>query len=121
MRSNWRLVKELLMRRNGNESVNFVAGCFSYALNAGYKFHVFFPQILVFFFHVDEKWGPISCTHQSVWGAKNTLQLRYTSFPAMTDLSRFEIWQVFLHENLCYVSITMHECVQIGVRLKNCS
>ena len=29
--------------------------------------------------------------------------------------------QVLLHENLCYVSITMHECVQIGVRLKNCS
>ena len=44
MRSNWRLVKELLMRPNDNESVNFVAGCFSFALNAGYKFHVFFPS-----------------------------------------------------------------------------
>ena len=112
----------MLLRRSGNESVNFVAVYFSFALNEGYKLHVFITQILVlFFFHVDEKWGPISCTHQSVWGAKNTLQLRYTSFPAMSDLSRFEIWQVLLHENLCYVSITMHECVQIGVRLKNCS
>ena len=50
MRSNWRLVKELLMRPNGNESVNFVAVCSSFALNAGYKFHVFFPQILVLLF-----------------------------------------------------------------------
>ena len=81
----------------------------------------FFLKFWFFYFEVEEKCGLISCTHQSVWGAKNTLQLRYTSFPAMSDLSRFEIWQVFLHENLCYVSITMHECVQISVRLKNCS
>ena len=47
MRSNWRLVKELLMRPNGNESVNFVVLYFSFALNDGYKFHVFFPQLLV--------------------------------------------------------------------------
>ena len=78
MRSNWRSVKELLLRPSGNESVNFVAVHFRVALNEGYKFYVFFPQILVLFFHVDEKWGLISYTHQSVWGAKNTLQLRNT-------------------------------------------
>ena len=50
MRSNWRLIKELLMRPNGNESVNFVVLYFSFALNDGYKFHVFFPQILVLLF-----------------------------------------------------------------------
>ena len=50
MRSNWRLVKELLMRANGNESVNFVVLYFSFALNDGYKFHVFFSQILVLLF-----------------------------------------------------------------------
>ena len=50
MRSNWRLVKELLMRANGNESVNFVVLYFSFALNDGYKFHVFFPQILFLLF-----------------------------------------------------------------------
>ena len=42
MRSNWRMVKELLMRPNGNESVNFVAVCFSFALNAGYKLNFMF-------------------------------------------------------------------------------
>ena len=40
-------VKELLLRPSGNESVNFAVVYFSVALNEGYKFHVFFPQILV--------------------------------------------------------------------------
>ena len=78
MRSNWRLVKELLMRPNGNESVNFVVVYFSFALNEGYKFYVFFPQILVLLFSHRRIMGPISCTHQSVWRAKSALQLRYT-------------------------------------------
>ena len=63
-------------------------------------------QILYFFlsnfqflyFHLDEQWGLIPCTHQSVWRAKNALQLRYKTFPAMSDLLRFEIWPVFLLE-----------------------
>ena len=55
----------------------------------------------------------------TVWGAKSALQLRYTWFPPMSDLLRFEIWQVFLLENLCDVSLRMHECVQIGVWLNN--
>ena len=40
----------MLLRRSGNESVNFVAVYFSFALKEGYKFHVFFPQILVLLF-----------------------------------------------------------------------
>ena len=44
MRSNWRLVKQLLMRPNGNKSVNFFVLYFSFALNDGYKFHVFFSS-----------------------------------------------------------------------------
>ena len=34
----------MLLRRSGNESVNFVAVYFSFALNEGYKFHFFFPS-----------------------------------------------------------------------------
>ena len=44
MRSNWRSVKELLLRPSGNESVNFVAVHFSFALNEGCKFYVFFHK-----------------------------------------------------------------------------
>ena len=36
----------------------------------------------------------------------------------MSDLLRFEIWQIILLENLFDVSLRMHECVQIGVWLK---
>ena len=44
--------------------------------------------------------------HSSIcWRAKNALQLRYTCFPAMSDLLRFEIFQVFLLENLCDVCL----------------
>ena len=76
----------------------------------------FFPSNFQFFyFQIDEQWGLISCTHQSVWRAKNALQLRYTWFPAMSDLWRFEIWQVFLLENLCDVCLWKHRCVQIGL------
>ena len=65
--------------------------------------------------------GLISSTHQSVWRAKNALQLRYTWFPGMSDLLRFEISQVFLLENLCDVCLRKHRCVKIGNRLKNLS
>ena len=37
----------------------------------------------------------------------------------MSDLLRFEIWQVFLLQNLCDVSLRMHKYVKIGVSLKN--
>ena len=83
------------------------------------NFMFFFLKFWFFYFHVEEKWGLISCTYQSVWGAKSALQLRYTWFPPMSDLLRFDIWQVFLLENLCDVSLRMHECVQIGVWLNN--
>ena len=63
----------------------------------------------------------MSRTHQSVWRAKNALQLRYTWFPAMSDLLRFEILQFCLLENLCDVCLWKHRCVKIGNRLKNCS
>ena len=77
---------------------------------------IFFPSNFQFFyFQIDEQWGLISCTHQSVWRAKNALHLRYTWFPAMSDLWRFEIWQVFLLENLCDVCLWKHRCVQIGL------
>ena len=39
------------MTPSGNESVNFLVVHFSFALSEGYKFHVFFPQILVLFSH----------------------------------------------------------------------
>ena len=65
--------------------------------------------------------GLISSTHQSVWRAKNALQLRYTWFPGMSDLLRFEISQVFLLENLCDVCLRKHRCVKIGAGLPNCS
>ena len=78
-------------------------------------YFIFFPPKFQFFYlQIDEQWGLISCTHQSVWNAKNAPQLRYTWFPAMTDLLRFEIWKVFLHENLCDVCLWKHRCVQIG-------
>ena len=64
--------------------------------------------------------GLISRTHQWVWRAKNALQLRYTWFPAMSDLLRFQISQVFLLQNLCDVCLRKHRCVKIGNRLKNC-
>ena len=62
---------------------------------------IFFPPNFQFlYFQIDEQWGLISCTHQSVWRAKNALQLRYRWFPAMTDLLRFEIWQVFFYSKI---------------------
>ena len=79
------------------------------------------PNFQFLYFQIDEQWGLISCTHQSVWRAKNELQLRYTWFPAMSDLLRFEIWQVLLLENLCDVCLRKHGCVKIGAGLKNCS
>ena len=83
---------------------------------------IFFPlKFQFFYFQIDEQWGLISCTHQSVWRAINALQLTYTWFPAMSDLLRFEIWQVFLLENLCDVCLWKHHCVKIGAGLKNCS
>ena len=39
----------------------------------------------------------------------------------MSDLLRFEIWQVFLLENLCDVRLWKHRWVKIGVGLPNCS
>ena len=85
-------------------------------------YFIFFPLKFHFFYlQIDEQWGLISCTHQSVWNAKNALQLRYTWFPAMTDLLRFEIWKVLLLENLCDVCLWKHRCVKIGAGLKNCS
>ena len=84
---------------------------------------IFFPlsNFQFFYFNIDEQWGLILCTHQWVWRAKNALQLRYMWFPAMSDLLRFEIWQVFLLKNLCDLYLWKHRCVQIGVRLHNCS
>ena len=83
---------------------------------------IFFPSNFQFFhFQIDEQWGLISCTHQSVWGAINALQLTYTWFPAMSDLLRFEIWQVLLVENLCDVCLWKHRCLKIGAGLRNCS
>ena len=77
---------------------------------------IFFPSNLQFFyFQIDEQWGLISCTHQSVWRAINALQLTYTWFPAMSDLLRFEIWQVLLLEKPCDVCLWKHRCVQIGL------
>ena len=57
--------------------------------------YFFLSNFQFFYFHLDEQWGLIPCTHQSVWRAKNALQLRYKTFPAMSDLLRFEIWQFF--------------------------
>ena len=93
---------------------------FSFALNEGYKFY-FFPQILVLLFSDWRVMGLISCTHQPVWAAKSALQLRYTWFPAMSDLLRFEVWQVFLLENLSDVCLRMLRPFKIGVVLNDCS
>ena len=82
---------------------------------------IFFASNFQFYFHIDKEWGLVSRTHQSVWRAKNALQLRYTWFPAMRDLLRFEIRQVLLLENLCDVCLWKHPCVKIGVGLPNCS
>ena len=83
---------------------------------------IFSPSNFQFlYFQIYEEWGLISCTHQSVWRAKNALQLRYTWFPAMSDLLRFEIWKVLLLENLCDVCLWKHGCLKIGAGLKNCS
>ena len=77
----------------------FIIVHFSFALYERYKFYIFFYQNFQFFyFHLDEQWGLMPCTYQSVWRAKNALQLKYKRFPAMSDLLRFEIWQVFLLE-----------------------
>ena len=77
----------------------FIIVHFSFALYERYKFYIFFSQNFQFFyFHLDEQWGLKPCTYQSVWRAKNALQLKYKRFPAMSDLLRFEIWQVFLLE-----------------------
>ena len=75
---------------------------------------IFSPSNFQFlYFQIYEQWGLISCTHQSVWRAKNALQLGYKWFPAMRDLLRFEIWQVFFFlENLCDVCLWKHHCVQ---------
>ena len=83
-------------------------------------FILFSSNFQFFYFHIDEWWGLISRTPQAVWRAKNTLQLRYTWLPAMSDLLRFEISQVFLLENLCDVCLRKHRCVKIGNGLKNC-
>ena len=121
MRKNWRGVKELLLRPSGNGCVIFVILHFAFALYQRYKFYIFLaPNFQFLYFQIDEQWGLISCTHQSVWNAKNALQLRYTWFPAMTDLLRFEIWKVLLLENLCDVCLWKHRCVKIGAGLKNC-
>ena len=95
---------------------------FRFAFYERYKLYIFFfSNFQFFYFQIDKPWGLISCTHQSVWKAKNALQLRYTLFPAMSDLLRFEIWQVLLLENLCDVCLWKHYCVKIGAGLKNCS
>ena len=39
----------------------------------------------------------------------------------MSDLLRFEIWQIFLLKNLCDVCLRKHRCVKIGVGLPNFS
>ena len=109
------------MTPSGNESVNFLMVHFISAWNEGYKFYVFFYRLQFFYFRINEKWGVISSAHQSVSGAKSALQLRYTWFPGMNDLLRFQIRQIFFIENLCDVSLGMHECVKVGVGLKNCS
>ena len=46
-----------------------------------------------------------------------SLKSRITDYPAMSDLFRFEISQVFLLENLCNVCLRKHRCVKIGVGL----
>ena len=91
---------------------DFVIAHFSFALYERYKFYIFFYQNFQFFyFHLDEQWGLMPCTHQSVWRAKNALQLKYKRFPAMSDLLRFEIWQVFLLEKpLSFVSMKALMC-----------
>ena len=62
---------------------------------------IFSPSNFQFlYFQIYEQWGLISCTHQSVSRAKNALQLRYKWFPAMRDLLRFEIWQVFFFSKI---------------------
>ena len=86
------------------------------------KNFLLFPlKFSVLLFSYRRVMGFILCTHHSVWRAKNALQLRYTWFPAMSDLLRFEIWQVFLLENLCDVCLWKHRWVKIGVGLPNCS
>ena len=73
--------------------------------------YFFLSNFQFFYFHLDEQWGLIPCTHQSVWRAKNALQLRYKTFPVMSDLLRFEIWQVFLLEKpLSFVSMKALMC-----------
>ena len=86
-------VKELLLRSSGNGGVNFIMVHCIFAFYKRYKFYIFSPQIFSFsIFKSTTNEGLISCTHQSVWRAKNALQLRYTWFPAM---SRFvKIWNL---------------------------
>ena len=60
--------------------------------------YFFLLNFQFFYFHLNEQWGLIPCTHQLVWRAKNALQLRYKRYPAMSDLLKIEIWQVFLLE-----------------------
>ena len=45
MRQNWLWFAELLLRPSGKVSVKFVIVRFKFALNEGYRFYIFFPQI----------------------------------------------------------------------------
>ena len=90
---------------------------FRFAFYERYKLYIFFSQIFSFSIFKSTS----QYLSSSVWKAKNALQLRYTLFPAMSDLLRFEIWQVLLLENLCDVCLWKHHCVKIGAGLKNCS
>ena len=90
----------------------FIIVHFSFALYERYKFYIFFYQNFQFFyFNLDEQWDLLPSSHQSVSRVKNALQLRYKTFPAMSDLLRFEIWQVFLLEKpLSFVSMKALMC-----------
>ena len=62
------------------------------------NFIFFLSKFSVFLFSSRRAMGS-HALHSSIGlEAKNALQLKYKRFPAMSDLLRFEIWQVFLLE-----------------------
>ena len=83
---------------------------------------IFFPLKFAVFLFSNRRAMGSHILHSSIGlRAKNALQLTYTWFPAMSDLLRFEIWQVLLVENLCDVCLWKHRCLKIGAGLRNCS
>ena len=108
------------MTPSGNESVNFFMVHFSFALNEGYK--VFFSSNFsssIFTWTINGVWYVAFINRFGELKISCSLNVRESLLWAI--FLRFEIWQVFLLENICDVSVRMHECAKIGFGLKNCS